>query len=113
MTKQSKITSFLLVAFMVAGQSVFAHGGSSASNASSDDVRQAQQKLKDQGYEPGAVDGVIGMKTAQAIKKFQRYHGESATGVLDSTTRSQLGIQAAGTADRDAGTDASGSDSEQ
>ena len=100
-TNQFKTVSGLLVAVMVAGSSVFAHGGSSASNVGSDEVRQAQQKLKDQGYDPGAVDGVIGIKTAEAIKKFQRYHGESATGELDSTTRTQLGVQAAGTADRD------------
>ena len=61
-----------------------------------DEVRQAQQKLKDDGDYTGQVDGKMGPKTAQAIKKFQQSNGLPQTGRLDQQTVSKLGISMSG-----------------
>jgi len=63
---------------------------------SADEVRQAQQKLKDDGDYTGQVDGKMGPKTAQAIKKFQQSNGLPQTGHLDQQTASKLGVSMSG-----------------
>lgn len=55
-------------------------------------VRQIQQKLQDQGFEVGEVDGKWGPKTANALKEFQRQQGMEATGKLSQRTVSALGV---------------------
>ena len=40
-----------------------------------DEVREIQEKLKRWGYYNGAVDGVFGTKTLEAVKYFQRKNG--------------------------------------
>jgi hypothetical protein len=54
------------------------------------DIAAAQQRLKDRGYYAGPVDGVMGPRTAAALRAYQRDHGLSATGQLDSQTASAL-----------------------
>jgi N-acetylmuramoyl-L-alanine amidase len=65
-----------------------------------DDVREVQRRLKNWGYYDGAVDGVYGPKTFQAVKDFQAKHGIPTTGTVGPQTRSALGLptkaQAAG-----------------
>lgn len=56
-------------------------------------VRQAQQALKDKGYDPGPIDGVMGARTKEAIKSFQSASNIQATGTLDAETSAQLGIR--------------------
>lgn len=71
-----------------------------SSNASSqagmttnaDEVKQAQQKLKDDGDYKGAVDGKAGPQTMAAIKEFQQKNGLSQTGKLDQQTADKLGL---------------------
>jgi peptidoglycan hydrolase-like protein with peptidoglycan-binding domain len=63
---------------------------------SADEIRQAQQKLKDDGDYTGQVDGKMGPKTAQAIKKFQQSNGLPQTGHLDQQTASKLGVSMSG-----------------
>ena len=68
-------------------------GSSSASNQlSSDDIKMVQQALKEKGFDPGAVDGVMSPKTQQALRQFQQAQKIQATGQLDSQTASALGI---------------------
>lgn len=50
------------------------------------DVYQAQEKLRSMGYQPGTADGVMGKKTAKALKKFQKDKGLQPTGKLDNKT---------------------------
>jgi His-Xaa-Ser repeat protein HxsA len=64
----------------------------SGTSVRGDEVRQAQQKLKDDGDYTGAIDGKLGPKTAQALKKFQQSNGLPQTGRLDQQTASKLGI---------------------
>jgi hypothetical protein len=68
-------------------------GSSSASGQwSNDDIKKVQQALKEKGYDPGAVDGVMSPRTQQALRQFQQAQKIQATGQLDSQTASALGI---------------------
>lgn len=58
-----------------------------------DIMRQAQKRLKTLGFDPGAVDGVMGPHTQQALRTFQRAHGLSPNGKLDTATRKALGVE--------------------
>jgi ankyrin repeat protein len=53
---------------------------------------QAQQKLKELGYDPGKPDGLWGRKTTKALKSFQRDNGLPVTGKLDQQTKEKLEI---------------------
>ena len=77
---------------------------SRAAGARTEQVRAAQQGLKDKGHDPGAIDGVMGPKTQAALRDFQKAEGIQATGRLDAETMSKLGV--AGTSGRTSGTDA-------
>jgi uncharacterized protein YmfQ (DUF2313 family) len=64
------------------------------------DIRQAQEALKNQGHDPGPVDGVMGQKTQQALRDFQKSKNLEPTGRLDDQTASALGISVKGSARR-------------
>jgi peptidoglycan hydrolase-like protein with peptidoglycan-binding domain len=53
-------------------------------------VREAQIALRDAGFDPGGIDGVMGPKTRQALREFQASQGLPQTGKLDATTHRQL-----------------------
>lgn len=55
-------------------------------------IMQAQQKLSVMGYDPGAVDGVLGPRTRQALQAFQQDHDLPSTGTLDAQTLEALGF---------------------
>ena len=57
------------------------------------DVKKAQEALKDKGHNPGSMDGVIGPQTRQAIRAFQNANGLKATGRLDTETAEKLEIK--------------------
>ena len=57
-------------------------------------VKAAQQALKDKGHDPGMVDGRMGAKTQAAIRDFQKAQGIEATGRLDTKTIESLGMEA-------------------
>lgn len=52
-----------------------------------------QQALKDKGYDPGPVDGVMGARTKDAIKSFQTASNLQATGNINAETAQKLGVQ--------------------
>ena len=58
--------------------------------ASEDQIKQAQQHLKNAGIYKGTVDGEMGAETKQAIQQFQQQHGLSATGNLDQQTMAAI-----------------------
>jgi peptidoglycan hydrolase-like protein with peptidoglycan-binding domain len=68
----------------------------STATPSSDEVRQVQQHLKDKGVDVGAVDGVMGPKTRAALKSFQQQQGLTASGDIDASTLTALGVQGGG-----------------
>lgn len=64
--------------------------GGSGSSGSSPLVRKAQRALKDRGIFSGGVDGVMGPKTAAAIRDFQSQMGLAETGKLDLKTMKSI-----------------------
>jgi peptidoglycan hydrolase-like protein with peptidoglycan-binding domain len=70
---------------------VFAHNvHHTRHHARSSDVRAAQEKLSDMGYDVGEADGKVGPKTHAALRKFQADKGLAQTGRLDAHTRAAL-----------------------
>jgi hypothetical protein len=53
-------------------------------------IGQAQERLKATGFNPGSIDGVLGPRTKEALRRYQASLGLPATGVLDETTRQAL-----------------------
>ncbi len=51
---------------------------------------QLQKALKSAGFDPGSIDGRIGKQTVEAVKRFQKYHGLKADGVVGQKTWSLL-----------------------
>ena len=59
-------------------------------------VRVIQTKLKNWGYYDGAVDGIFGSGTVQAVKYFQRKNGLTADGIVGPATLKALGMSTGG-----------------
>ena len=55
-------------------------------------VRAAQQALNSRGYNVGPIDGQFGASTQDAVRRFQQASGLPATGELNSSTLSALGV---------------------
>ena len=53
-------------------------------------VKEIQEILKEAGFEPGPMDGVIGGQTRTAIKEFQKKKSLKPTGKIGSTTQLAL-----------------------
>ena len=49
-------------------------------------IRELQKILKDKGFDAGPVDGIIGPKTQEALRKFQNSEGVASTGKPDDET---------------------------
>jgi hypothetical protein len=56
-------------------------------------LRQAQKQLQEAGFTPGALDGMLGPQTREALQQYQAKHGLPKTGELDEATRKALGVQ--------------------
>ena len=59
-------------------------------------VRIIQTKLKNWGYYDGAVDGIFGSGTAEAVRYFQRKNGLTADGIVGPATLKALGMPTGG-----------------
>ena len=60
-------------------------------------VALIQQRLKDWGYYTGAVDGIFGRGTHNAVVRFQRQNGLSVDGQVGKQTAAAMGVSLAGT----------------
>jgi peptidoglycan hydrolase-like protein with peptidoglycan-binding domain len=58
-------------------------------------IRALQRELSQNGHEAGAVDGVWGENTRQALRSFQQAHELESTGTLTLPTLAALGIDIA------------------
>jgi peptidoglycan hydrolase-like protein with peptidoglycan-binding domain len=58
-------------------------------------IRALQRELAQKGHEAGAVDGVWGENTRQALREFQKDKDLEPTGTLTLPTLSALGIEVA------------------
>jgi len=61
--------------------------------AQSDTIRQAQQALKDKGFDPGPIDGKYGPKTREAVLNYQKQNNIVANGRLGGETYESLGVK--------------------
>jgi osmotically-inducible protein OsmY len=68
-----------------------------ASNAKGEaHVRAAQEKLKDNGFDPGPIDGIWGPRTAKAVAEFQQKENLKVTRRLDPETLGKLDVGVGG-----------------
>lgn len=56
------------------------------------EVKEVQRRLKQWGYYNGAIDGVYGPQTVEAVKKFQRKNGLTVDGIAGRSTYVALGM---------------------
>ena len=49
-------------------------------------VKQVQRALKQAGFDPGSIDGLIGHRTHAALIEFQKAHGLEPDGIVGETT---------------------------
>lgn len=81
------------------GSSTYGHTGTTAGTTdgptmstiegeslSAEQVKRAQQALRDQGYYKGQIDGVVGPQTRGAVARYQREHNLKQTAMLDEQT---------------------------
>ena len=54
-------------------------------------IRQVQRALKDRGYDPGPIDGVLGTRTKSALQQYQEKSG-LPVGNLNKETLGSLGV---------------------
>ena len=59
-------------------------------------VRSLQEALRDKGFDPGPIDGVMGPQTRQALQSFQRSKNITTSGELNAETSQHLGLQPSG-----------------
>ncbi len=69
----------------------------------SEEIKSVQTKLKQKGYDVGSADGVMGQKTIQAIRQYQKENNQPVTGNLDPVTLAQLGVSGRGQTKSQAG----------
>ena len=56
------------------------------------DVRRLQSLLKDAGFDPGAIDGIFGNKTQNAVIAFQKSKNLTPDGIVGVRTWTALGV---------------------
>jgi len=55
-------------------------------------VREAQRALRDLGYRPGPIDGIVGAQTHAALAKYRDAEKLPVTGDLDPETMARLDV---------------------
>lgn len=76
--------------------------------ASGGEVKELQRRLKEWGYYKGAVDGIYGKATVEAVKYFQRKNGLTADGIAGKATFEALGMNESAKALENSGGSSSG-----
>ena len=92
------LATLITLTFFVSAMGLSRYGSQGA------EVRQIQTKLKNWGYYIGAVDGIYGTKTKNAVMYFQRKNNLTVDGVAGPKTLAAMGISSnsnAGTSNSD------------
>jgi peptidoglycan hydrolase-like protein with peptidoglycan-binding domain len=55
-------------------------------------IKKMQETLRDKGFNPGPIDGVMGSQTRDAISQYQKSENLPVTGHLDGETAGKLGV---------------------
>jgi peptidoglycan hydrolase-like protein with peptidoglycan-binding domain len=56
-------------------------------------VRSVQESLKREGLDLGPIDGILGPRTAAALREFQQRHGLAQSGEPDEATLKALNMR--------------------
>ncbi len=107
--KKYYIIAIILILLFVANV-VFSINSSIALSkygSSGNEVSTIQTKLKRWGYYNGAIDGIFGTKTLNAVKLFQQKNGLVADGIAGTKTLNAMGIMSSSNS---SGSSASSSD---
>jgi peptidoglycan hydrolase-like protein with peptidoglycan-binding domain len=56
------------------------------------DIKKIQESLIDKGYDTGKVDGILGPRTREGIRQYQKSEKLPVTGNLDVETAGKLGV---------------------
>ena len=65
----------------------------SVGSLSPEQIRRVQQRLAESDHNPGPVDGIMGRRTREALRAFQRARGLEPTGEPDERTLAELGVE--------------------
>jgi len=84
------VNIFIIAMAQYASADLYKKGSSGAT------VKEIQTRLKNWGYYNGAVDGIYGSGTEQAVRYFQRKNGLSVDGQVGDKTLAALGMQPTG-----------------
>ena len=68
-------------------------GARGSTSGSYPQVIAMQQALKDKGFDPGGADGVMGPRTAEALKAYQKSENLPMTGTMNGDTGAKLGVK--------------------
>ncbi len=60
-------------------------------NLDQEAIKKVQDALKSKGFDPGPIDGVVGPRTREAVRRFQDSYGIKADGQIDNQTLYALG----------------------
>ena len=96
MRKNKRLCALLLCVAMLAAFGVREAQAAVYWGSRGETVRRVQQKLKQWGYYDGAVDGIFGQATYDAVVYFQKRNGLAADGVAGDKTLAAMGISAVG-----------------
>ncbi len=88
----NKPIKFLIIAFILFCVLCVTVSALSKIGSSGREVSEIQTLLKEWGYYSGAVDGIFGTATRNAVIKFQKANGLIPDGVVGSKTLAALGI---------------------
>ncbi len=85
---------FIFVGFGVVTTGIYAYNNVSIAEAalSKNQIVLVQTRLKNWGYYTGAVDGIYGSKTKEAVKKFQKKNGLAVDGIVGPKTAAAIGF---------------------
>lgn len=91
---KKRLAALLLAAVLLVP--LFAAAAGVSWGARGDDVKKIQTVLKKWGYYKGAVDGIFGSGTLQAVKAFQKKNGLKVDGIVGPATAAAMGITLSG-----------------
>lgn len=103
MRKKKLLVSIILIALTLAGTlyiykndllELYRHSHTAISyyGSRSQEVVEIQTRLSKWGYYNGKIDGIYGIKTYRAVRKFQSKNGLKVDGIAGSKTLAALGI---------------------
>jgi peptidoglycan hydrolase-like protein with peptidoglycan-binding domain len=86
------VAGSLTIAALEVGENFVANStvAATASDVSDSSIEQGQKLLSNLGFYDGAIDGIQGSKTTEAIKEAQAFYGLNVDGVIGSQTLAAL-----------------------